>query len=301
MTLSHYPAKIQYLQDELFGEKEVQVGMLRLDELHPIVSGNKLFKLHYFIKRAVADRNQGIITFGGAYSNHLVATAFACQQMGLKSVGIVRGDQLPTLNHTLDSCNSFGMQLHFIPRSEYAEMNKRKNMEVTLLQFPGYLLVPEGGYHPDGAAGAALVMEHIPAAATHICCPVGTVTTVAGLLLGVRNTQQIIAFPVLKGMTDLEDRIKYLTTKISENFPLRVLDSYHFGGYAKKEAQLITFMNRFFEKYGIPTDVVYTGKMMFGVIDCISKDVFPRGSHIICLHTGGLQGNLSLPGGTLVF
>src|SRR5688572_3663353 len=124
MTLSHYPAKLQYLQDELFGEKQVQVGMLRLDELHPVVSGNKIFKLHYFLKRAVADGNEGIVTFGGAYSNHLVATAFACQQIGLKSVGIVRGEQLPTLNHTLIACMGFGMQLHFMQRSAYAEMIK---------------------------------------------------------------------------------------------------------------------------------------------------------------------------------
>ena len=301
MTLSHYPAKLQYLQDDLFGEKEVHVGMLRLDELHPVVSGNKLFKLHYFLKRAVADGNEGIVTFGGAYSNHLVATAFACQQRGLKSVGIVRGDPLPTLNHTLNACRHFGMQLHFIPRSEYKEMNRRINLGEPLLQFPGYLLVPEGGYQPDGAAGAALIMEQVPAAVTHICCPLGTATTVAGLLLGGRDTQQIVAFPVLKGMIDLEERIKYLTAKTKKIYSLRVLDSYHFGGYAKKDAQLITFMNRFFEKHGIPTDVVYTGKMMFGVIDCISKDVFPRGSHIICLHTGGLQGNLALPEGTLVF
>ncbi len=292
----------QQLNDDLFYQKQVHLSVLRLDAIHPVVSGNKLFKLHYFLQTAIQHSYEGIVTFGGAYSNHLVASAFACKIAGLKCTAIVRGEQPAFLSHTLTSCrNEYDMVVKFISRKQYEEREQPFFAKDLQLEYPNYLIVPDGGYHPMGAAGAALIMDLIDEDATHICCAVGTATTLAGLLLGKKENQQIIAIPVLKNMHDLQYRIEYLTNCKYSGKHLQIMQDYHFGGYAKKNQELIDCMNHGYQKYKLPTDFVYTGKLMHGVIDIIKNDFFPKGSKIVCLHTGGLQGNLSLPPGTLVF
>jgi len=289
------------LQSDLFNDKQVSLSVLRLDKLHPVVSGNKLFKLHYFLQNALRQSFEGIVTFGGPYSNHLVATAYACKEAGLRSTGIVRGEQPPELSHTLNECLSYGMQLKFISREAYNNKESTPFLNGIISEFKNHLIVPEGGYHPLGASGAALVMDLIKEDTSHICCAVGTATTISGLLKGLRNEQQVIAVPVLKNMVDLQERINFLTNQVFKPRQLEILYDYHFGGYAKKTPELINCMNTIYEKHQLPTDFVYTGKMMFGIIDSIKKNFFKKGSKIVCIHTGGLQGNLSLKPGTLVF
>ena len=278
--------------------KDISLSVVRLDKIHPIVSGNKLFKLHYFLEEALTSNKPGILTFGGAYSNHLVATAFLCKTNNLKSVGIVRGEKPLILSHTLQNCINYGMELQFISREEY---NKKENPDFLgnlSLKWENYLIIPEGGYHPKGASGAALITKFIAKDTSHICTAIGTATTFAGLIDGAREDQQIIGIPVLKGLTDINEKVAYLT-KSNHNFQL--FDAYHFGGYAKKTPELINFMNNIYKQYNLPTDFVYTAKMMFAIFDAIEKGFFKSGSRITCLHTGGLQGNNSLPKGILQF
>ena len=288
---------IDIISNDFLKQKNVHLSVLRLDKIHPTVSGNKLFKLHYFLEEAIKSGLPGILTFGGAYSNHLVATAYSCKIAALKSIGFVRGEKAATLSPTLISCINYGMQLHFLSKASYDKkdddyLNSLSDKEKQ------YLVVPEGGYHPKGCAGAALIAGLIDETSTHICTALGTATTLAGIITGVKKNQKVIGIPVLKGMTDITDRITYLT---GSNRPFQILEGYHFGGYAKKTNRLISFMNQLYLQYKLPTDFVYTAKMMFAVLDCAEKGFFAPGSKITCLHTGGLQGNQSLAADTLIF
>lgn len=295
-------ADIEELQDELFVEKQVRVAVLRLDKIHPVVSGNKLFKLHYFLKEAAASTHKTMVTFGGAYSNHLAATAYACRVLHIKSIGIVRGEKPEQLSPTLKQCLQDGMQLDFISRKEYAEKDDPAMLNRLTAAYGNCTVVPEGGYHAKGAKGAALIMDLIKDDSyTHICIASGTATTLAGLIMASDPAQSVMSFPVLKGITDNKARIKALTAMAGELDNLQVFNDYHFGGYAKKTEQLIGFMNHCWLHYRLPLDFVYTAKMLYGVIDNIRKDTFNKGSKILCIHTGGLQGNKSLPLNSLLF
>ncbi len=281
-------------------EKNVSLFVLRLDKIHPVISGNKLFKLHFFLNNIQNNAAKTIITFGGPFSNHLVATAYACKIKNLSCIGIVRGEKPPQLSPTLKHCMEYGMQLHFISRNEYARKDYPVLLKQLSIQYPDCLIIPEGGYDPSGAKGAAQIMNLIHHSTTHICCATGTSTTLAGLLSNIKPHQQIIGIPVLKGQTDIEQRIAFLIGGINP-IQLHLNHQYHFGGYAKKNAELINFMNSLYDQYQLPTDFVYTAKMMYGIIDMIKNNFFPEGSKIVCIHTGGLQGNLSLQKGTLTF
>jgi 1-aminocyclopropane-1-carboxylate deaminase len=285
------------LESNFLSKTGVSVTLLRLDKIHDEVSGNKLFKLHYFIEDCLQTSHKTMLTFGGAFSNHLIATAFLCKEKGIKCIGVVRGEKPTTLSHTLLRCKTLGMQLHFISRNDYRNIGNKDSLINT---FGNCTIVPEGGYGLDGARGSALIMDIIKKEnASHICTCVGTATTLAGLLLNNSNAN-IIAVPVIKNMVDINDRLLQLTgSRYGDN--LTIFGDYHFGGYAKYNTELIDFMNTFYTKYAIPTDFVYTAKMMFVIFDKIKEGYFSKGSSIICLHTGGLQGNASLPNGTLIF
>lgn len=295
-------ANIEELHDDLFLQKQLNIFVLRLDKIHPLVSGNKIFKLHYFLQEALESEQKTILTFGGAYSNHLAATAIACRSSQLKSIGIVRGEKPARLSATLQQCMNDGMLLKFVSREEY---NKKEDPAFTndlKAEFGDCIMVPEGGYHRDGAKGAALIFDLIKDKDfTHICMAAGTGTTLAGILMAAESTQTVIGIPVLKGITDNKERIKLLIGKQDGFENLQILEEYHFGGYAKKTEELISFMNHCWLQYKLPLDFVYTAKMLYGIIDRIKKDTYKKGSKIICLHTGGLQGNKSLPLNTLLF
>ena len=292
---------ITVLQDNLLLQKKISLAVLRLDTIHPVVSGNKLFKLHYFLEAAAASAHKTIITFGGAYSNHLAATAFACKTAGIKSIGIVRGEQPTTLSHTLQQCLADGMQLDFISREQYAEKEHPGFLQQLKNNWGDGIIVPEGGYGNTGTAGAALIWQCIPQNSyTHICTAAGTATTLAGILQGSAG-ETVIGIPVLKGMTDIPARIAFCCGNNDKKEQLQVFDGYHFGGYAKKTPGLLAFMNTFWQQHQIPTDFVYTAKLFYAVFDKIKNDHFKPGSKILCLHTGGLQGNFSLQKGSLLF
>ena len=289
------------LTGTLFTEKKVSVSIARLDKIHPEVSGNKLFKLHYFLQQAIHQKNKPVLTFGGAYSNHLAAVSYACGMIGLRSIAMVRGERQVILSHTLKQCELNGMELNFISRAAYSGKDSLHFKEELKQQFGDCMIIPEGGYHPLGADGASLIMDKlVHRNATHTCTAIGTATTIAGLVKNNPGNTTIIGIPVLKDMHDLQDRISYLCEGTGFKNP-EIFDNFHFGGYAKKTKGLIHFMNDFFSEYGIPTDFVYTAKMMYAVMDKIRAGYFPEGSNIICLHTGGLQGNDSLEKSALLF
>ncbi len=289
------------LKSDLLSEKGIRLSVMRLDKIHPTVSGNKLFKLHFYVEACLASKHKTMLTFGGAYSNHLAATAFLCKEKGIKSIGIVRGEKPAILSHTLTQCINDGMILHFVSRNDYQNIETNDLKEQLKTTYGAFTYVPEGGFGNMGAKGAALIMNLLnDESTTHICTCVGTATTLAGLILNCREELNVIAVPVIKNMTDIENRIMQMTN--SENRKkVTVFNEYHFGGYAKYNNELITFMNNFYTQYNVPTDFVYTAKMMYAIFDKIKQDEFMHGSNIVCIHTGGLQGNDSLTKGTLIF
>ncbi len=294
-------ADIEELNNDLFVQKQVSVSVLRLDKIHPLASGNKLFKLHYFLEEALRSEHKTILTFGGAFSNHLAATAAACNALGLKCIGLVRGEKTNAHSVTIEQCVQNGMTIKHISRADYDKKDNPGFISALKQEFGDCIIIPEGGYHPLGAQGAALIYGLLNYNNfTDIALATGTATTLAGILLAAQPTQQITAIPILKGITDTEERLRVLTGM--DSFPnLQVFPDYHFGGYAKRNDQLINFINDCWHKYKLPLDFVYTAKMLFAVIDLIKNDRFNKGSNIICLHTGGLQGNKSLPLNLLLF
>ncbi|HEV7783058.1 MAG TPA: pyridoxal-phosphate dependent enzyme [Chitinophagaceae bacterium] len=279
----------------LFTEKNIEVDILRLDKIHPFVSGNKWFKLRYYLEAARTEGRKTILTFGGAWSNHIIATAAACQLNGFNSIGIIRGEEAAELSPVLQQAKEMGMCLYFLNREDY-----------THKKIPGMIagndhyIIPEGGYGIKGVEGAATIPGYFTTNDyTHICCAAGTGTMTAGLLQGVNSPTAIIAISVLKNHTGLEKNITDLSRGTVAS--LQVIHDYHFGGYAKYKPELTGFMNDFFSQTGIPSDFVYTAKTFFAVNDLAQKNFFAAGSRLLVIHSGGLQGNASFKKGTLIF
>jgi D-cysteine desulfhydrase len=285
--------------------------VLRLDLLHPVISGNKWFKLKYHLKEAIALQKKGIVTFGGAFSNHLVATACACKENGLLSIGIIRGEERTSMNMSVQQMKDNGMQLMFVSREDY------KNKEAIVNdKFENYYVVPEGGQSAPGVRGASEILSEtdgdfppIPRFArdhnaistnyTHIICATGTGTTLAGLVQSGKSAH-FIGICVLK-INNTDNDIAQFVHSYAGDKKVSMLYDYHFGGYAKKTDELIAFMNALYIEENISTDFVYTGKTFFAAHDLAANNFFAPGSRVLIIHTGGLQGNRSLPAGTLVF
>ncbi len=299
-AITNLNPRITKLDDEHFVKKHIEVSVLRLDEIHPFVSGNKIFKLYYFLEEAKKSVHKSVITFGGAYSNHLAAAAFACNEMGIQSIGFVRGEKPASFSHTLLFCLENKMNLEFLDRSSYKKINDNDFLKRLSDTYGEHILIPEGGFSKQGVEGAVLIGNYFDSKKyTHVCCAVGTATTFAGLIKAVKNETKVIGFSALKNLNDIQKRLTELGIEPAKNYFF--IEDYHFGGYAKKTPELISFINLFYTNNKIPLDFVYTGKMMFAVYDLINKNYFPEGSAILCIHTGGLQGNNSLPEGTLGF
>jgi 1-aminocyclopropane-1-carboxylate deaminase len=276
----------------------IEAAMLRLDRIHPIVSGNKWFKLKYHLQEALRNGHDAIVTFGGAYSNHIVAAAYAARTAGLQSTGIIRGEAPATLSHTLRVARDHGMRLEFVSRDDYSRMTKQLS---PLPAYTKHYCIPEGGAGELGEKGCREIPGLVDSEAyTHILCAVGTATMFLGLAHSLTAMQQLIGIPVLKGMNDLLEQLEQRidSKRLSQ---CRIFADYHQGGYAKKNTDLFDFMNTFYQHTGIPTDFVYTGKLVFATSDLIEKNYFPAGSRLLLIHSGGLQGNLSLPVKTLRF
>lgn len=277
---------------------EITLDVLRLDKIDPVISGNKWFKLKYYLETALENRQQTLLTFGGAYSNHIIATACAAQKMGLGSIGIIRGGQPASLSHTLQEAAGLGMQLVFTSREEYNHKTDPAFIEALRRQFNDPCIIPEGGEGQPGVKGAAEIILYTDIKKyTHVCCAIGTGTVLSGLARGLTPHQHLLGIAVLKGFDNwIPPR---MTT--AEQQRTQIITAYHFGGYAKKTPDLIAFMNQWYSSTLIPSDFVYTGKMFYGLFDLIKKGYFPATSRVLAIHSGGLQGNHSLPPKTLLF
>lgn len=264
------------------------VTIKREDLLHPFVSGNKFRKLKYNLLQAKAEKQTTLLTFGGAFSNHIAAVAFAGQENGFKTIGIIRGDELGDKineNPTLSFAQNCGMQLEFVSREEYRLKSETTFLENLKQKFGDFYLVPEGGTNALAVKGCEEILTEEDAQFDYVCCAVGTGGTISGIINSTLPHQKVLGFPALKG-DFLKEEIRNFAT--NENWEL--ISEYHFGGYGKVSPELIEFINRFYATTQIPLDPIYTGKMVFGVINLIEQNYFPENTKILLIHTGGIQG-----------
>ncbi len=275
-----------------FEDSNISLYIKREDLLHSEISGNKFRKLKYNLLEAKRLNKKMLLTFGGAFSNHISAVAAAGQLYGLNTVGIIRGEELGddlqnTLekNPTLNFCISKGMTLKFVTREMYRRKNTSQFQLELQKEFGDFYLLSEGGTNSLAIKGCEEILTAEDKKFNYICCPVGTGGTIAGIINSSEEFQKVIGFPALKG-DFLDSEISKLTTR--KNWELR--NNYHFGGYGKISAELISFLNSFQQKYKITLDPVYTGKMFFGIFDLVKRSAFPQNSSILAIHTGGLQG-----------
>ncbi|WP_347373205.1 pyridoxal-phosphate dependent enzyme [Aequorivita sp. Q41] len=260
----------------------------REDLLHPFVSGNKYRKLKYNLQAAKLQNHHTVLTFGGAFSNHIAAVAAAGKQFNFKTIGIIRGEELAdkaTENPTLLFAQNCGMDLQFISREKYKRKENSAFIKTLKEKFGAFYLLPEGGTNDLAVKGCEEILTKTEETCAYICTAVGTGGTMAGLVKASSEKQKVLGFSALKGTFQTSEITKY-TSK--NNF--EITDSYCFGGYGKIDLNLIRFINEFKEKTKIPLDPIYTGKMMFGIMELLKKGHFKENSRIFAIHTGGLQG-----------
>lgn len=283
-------------QKIVFSEIEnsgISLSLKREDTIHPIISGNKYRKLKYNLEAAKKQNKHTLLTFGGAHSNHLAATAAAGLEYGFKTIGIVRGEELEEkykqgkpINSTLNLAIQQQMNLDFVTRSSYR--NKTSPVFINSLKekFGEFYLIPEGGTNSLAVKGCEEILNNNDDEFEVVCIAVGTGGTISGIINSAKSHQKILGFPALKGDFLKSEIDKHVLNK--ENWSL--INKYHFGGFAKVSEELIAFINKFKVETGIPLDPLYTGKMMFGIIDLIKNDYFEKGTKVLAIHTGGLQG-----------
>ncbi len=274
----------------------IRLGLKRYDRLHPLVSGNKWRKLKYNLLAARERNLNTLLTFGGAYSNHLYATAAAGQVFGFRTIGVVRGDELADAprNSTLAFCESCRMTLHFVSRTDFRRKDDPAFIASLLARYGPCYVLPEGGTNELAMKGTAEIVPEIIAqlsyAPDYVCCPVGTGGTVAGLIESAPPEMTVLGFLSLKAPDFQLPRIVSPTT----NFHL--MTDYHFGGYAKTTPELLNFIRAFEQRTGILMEQVYTGKMLYGIYDLARQGYFPDGATVVAVHTGGLQGRSKVLG-----
>lgn len=293
-TMDNVSLPIHSLLDGIPQPLVTAVDMLRLDVLHPVVSGNKWFKLKYNLEEAIHRKCTCLLTFGGGYSNHLVATAFAAQEANLTSIGIIRGIYKEPTPSLLE-CVTYGMKLIYVPISEYKNKNDIHWLSSIVDSLSETYIVPEGGANEQGRLGAALIGQYIATEYTHIAVSVGSGTTLAGIHSVLHPHQQLLGFVPMKGGKGLINDISPWLIRPHQN-NIHLFDEYHFGGFGKYNQQLILYMNDFYKIYDVPLDIIYTSKMMWGIEHLLRSGYFPAQSKILCIHSGGLQGNRSIAG-----
>jgi len=287
-------AVIQPLSKFWYEQKVARMDMLRLDLLHPVVSGNKWYKLRLNVKHAIENGFKTIVTSGGGFSNHLIATAFTANRFGVRSVGIVRG-KYDVLTPTLKACVAEGMELIFVTQEDYKNSHQPEWAANIVAHFDEIMIIPEGGANEWGRTGAGLLSRFIKDDYTHVVVSVGTGTTLIGLRNKISEQQQILGFVPMKNGVYLKDNISgHLVPGKDKNWQL--FDRWHFGGFGKWNNELLGFMNDFYRENNIPLDIVYTSKMMFGVREMLADNSFSSCDKLLCIHTGGLQGNVSVQG-----
>jgi 1-aminocyclopropane-1-carboxylate deaminase len=292
---------IQKVELPFLNRKGIELFVKRDDLIDDFVSGNKWRKLKYNLALAKANNSAGVLTFGGAYSNHLLATAAACEKMGFPAIGIVRGEELNrNSNSVLSRCATLGMDLQFISRNEYALIHDRMYHEELLAKFPNFHIVPEGGANYYGIIGCQEILSETPNNYDHIFVAQGTTTTSAGLVFGLPAHSILHVVPVLKGFDAIgEMRSLFWKTGIEREMldemlaKIVVHETYHFGGYGKYTKELLDFMAQFFLETGIPLDPIYTGKTLYALLDWIENEPI-QNVRILFVHTGGIAGGKSI-------
>ncbi len=280
----------EQIHHSLFIKKRVEVFIKRDDLIHPFISGNKWRKLKYLLKEADQQNKKHLVTFGGAYSNHLLAAACAGAKFGFRTTAFVRGDRVE--NEILFLCRTFGMTLEFVNRERYSD--KQTLFDQQFKSDSEAFFIDEGGASPEAAKGCEEIITELHQEYNHVFCACGTGTTAAGIINGIQNNQSDAKFngvPVLKGGEFLRAEInKYLHKTVS----YQLHTAYHFGGYAKTQPELLTFIKEFSSATGILLDPVYTGKMMYAIFDLTANDYFKKGDKVLSVHTGGLLGILGM-------
>ena len=283
-----YSESITIQKLDVPNRKHLEISIKREDLIHKEVSGNKLRKLKYNLEKAKKENHSEIITFGGAFSNHICATAAAGKLLGIKTIGFIRGEELKgkqKTNPTLSFASNSGMTLVYISRADYKLKTKSNVFKGFTSNLTKPFIIPEGGTNKLAIKGCMEILNEDTKHYDYICTSVGTGGTISGIINASEKHQEIIGFSALKGDFLKEDISKFAS---KDNWVLNT--DYHFGGYAKINKELIEFINTFKATHNIPLDPIYTGKMLFGIKDLISKDYFKVNSKILVIHTGGLQG-----------
>lgn len=280
-------SRIQKIDHPELTKREIQLYIKREDELHPVISGNKMRKLKYNLKAAKAQNKKTLLTFGGAFSNHLLATAAAAKEHNFKAVGVVRGDELANqnLNPTLAKVVEYGMQLRFVSRDYYKNLTQQNAELPAQLNGSDVYVIPEGGANELAVQGCQEILTESDSDFNFIFCAAGTGTTMAGIAKSIKAPQKLIGVASLRD-TGLKRRI----ADLSEQSEFELLDEYHLGGYAKINSDYIHFLNDFYRQTKVLLDPIYTGKMMYAIFDKVNFGNFDKESQILAIHTGGLQG-----------
>ena len=282
------PSILTKIDDPLLDQYQIKLWIKRDDLLHPIISGNKWRKLKYTLDHALSEGADTLISMGGAYSNHLHALAYVGKALGLKTIGLVRGEQPETLTPTLSDLQNWGMVLKFVSRFDYRLLRQYKGCYDLPGLKPRQYWLPEGGAQALALKGVAELVNEIDIAYDILCVPCGTGATLAGIIDMVPDQVSVMGFAALKNAEFLQTDVESLLPRPCSNWQINM--DYHFGGFAKTSAELMTFMADFEFKTGIPLEPVYTGKMIYALYNLITKHTFKPGQRIIAVHTGGLQG-----------
>ena len=288
------PSPLQKIEDTLIEEKRISLYIKRDDLIHESISGNKWRKLKYNLE---ALKEDSILTFGGAFSNHVAACAAICNDLNIKSIALIRGEESEELNPTLNLARELGMQLEFISRTEYRKKDDPEFLEAIKMKYGNPYIIPEGGANVPGLKGSAEMLNEIDIDFDVIISAVGSGATIAGMSMALKEEQKAVGILVLKGAEYIEGEIsRLLKSALSEEDALKAMKKislnhqYHFNGYAKINDELLNFMRSFYTQHAIQTDPVYSGKSLFALYDMIRNDQFVPGSTIIYYHCGGLQG-----------
>lgn len=281
----------QKINFPLWQSRGIELWIKRLDQIHPLASGNKFYKLKYNLEKAISENHDTILTFGGAYSNHIYATAAAAKSLGLSSIGIIRGEKTLPLNPTLASAKDNGMTIQYVDRETYRKKNEPDFLFSLKEKYGNFYPIPEGGTNSEAIKGTSEILEDKDLDFTHITCSIGTGGTFAGLANSIGLDQTLLGFSSLKGdfiHKEIEGLLQY--QQINPRGKCQVLDQFHFGGYGKINAELIAFIKWFYREFQITLEPIYTAKMICGLLEMIKNEKIASDSKILIIHTGGLQG-----------
>lgn len=293
------PSPVSHIQLPLLKDKQVELFIKRDELIHPVIQGNKWRKLKYNLLQALKEQQSTLLSFGGAYSNHLHALAAAGNLLGIKTIGIIRGEATHPLNPCLQDMQNWGMQLEFIKRIDYREKTSDKFINHLKDKFGRFYLIPEGGNNPQGFKGCAELLDELQDNYNIICCEVGSGTMLSSLITYNKNAAiEFLGFSIMKNKSlekDIEKNLHNSPLNHLITTPWKINHDYHFNGYARTSKELNQFINDFKLEHNIQLEPVYSGKMLYGILELAAKNYFKPGTKILAIHGGGLQGLRGFP------